>query len=85
MITGFSQAELDRIDLAAIDADPLAAGDQGFAFIGAAAFSGAGLAEVRVRQTGGNTFVEADLGDGVADLLVRLNGLIALGGADFVL
>lgn len=82
IIMGFAPAEFDLLDLSAIDADPLAAGDQGFAFTGSTAFSGAGTAEVRVRQTGSNTFVEADLGDGTADLSVRLNSLVAIAAAD---
>jgi len=37
-ITDFSHAQGDRIDLAGIDANSVTAGDQAFAFIGAAAF-----------------------------------------------
>jgi hypothetical protein len=35
---------------------------------------------------GGNTFIEGDTdGDGVADFVIRLNGLINLVAGDFVL
>jgi len=84
-ILDFSQVQGDLIDLAAIDADVIAAGDQGFAFIGSAAFSASGVAELRWRQAGGNTFVEADFGDGVADFSVRLTGMIAVAAGDLVL
>ncbi|HEV2745807.1 MAG TPA: sulfatase/phosphatase domain-containing protein, partial [Allosphingosinicella sp.] len=77
----------DRIDLRAVDASSSAAGDDAFTFIGRRAFSGGGEgAELRYRQVGGNTFVEGDVdGDGLADLMIRLNGEHLLVAADFIL
>lgn len=47
--------------------------------------AGAGTAEVRWYTSGDNTFVEADLGDGIADLVVQITGSFALTESDFVL
>jgi Ca2+-binding RTX toxin-like protein len=76
----------DRIDLSLIDADPDLGGDQAFAFLGAAAFTGAG-GEVRYAYWGGtHVLAEADLnGDRVADLQIFVNGVTALGAGDFIL
>ncbi len=71
-IGDFSQAQGDRI---AFQFDT--------AFIGTDAFSGA-AGQVRYVQSGGNTFVEVDLdGNSVADLMVRIDGLVALTNNDF--
>ncbi|WP_225008575.1 beta strand repeat-containing protein [Novosphingobium percolationis] len=85
-ITDFSHAQADRIDLSLIDANTKAAatGNQAFAFIGTAAFTKAG--QVHYVQNGGYTYVEAETnGDGVADLVIRLNGTLDLVAGDFVL
>ena len=84
-ITDFSQAERDRIDLSAIDANSGRAGDQNFRFIGANGFSGA-AGELRYFAQSGSTYVAGDTdGDGVADLMIRLDGTVTLAAADFVL
>lgn len=83
-IADFNQAEADRINLSSIDPDPVTPGDQPFVFIGGDAFSGSGAAEVRWYQSGADTFVEADTGDGVADVVIRLTGLYTLYQQDFV-
>lgn len=85
VLLDFSRQQGDRIDLAAIDPNASLAGDQAFAFVGAAAFSGGGAAQVRYRQNGAGTFVEADTGDGVANIVVQVKGLVAFVAADFVL
>ena len=85
IVTDFSQAELDFVRLKAIDADTTLAGDQKFKFIGAGAFTGAAR-ELHYVHDGGNTFIEGDTdGDGLADFVIRLNGLVDLTAADFVL
>jgi Ca2+-binding RTX toxin-like protein len=84
LVLGF-RAGVDRIDLSAIDADPASGGNQGFLFLGEAAFSATGTAEVRFIRLGGTTLLEADLGDGVADLAVVLAGTLSLTGGDVVL
>lgn len=75
-ITDFSQADGDRIDLAALSpVRPLV-------FIGAAAFDSAG--QVRVRYDGGATLVEINLAGGAGpDMVVRLSGHILLAASDF--
>jgi len=77
----------DKIDLGRVDADSLAAGDQGFAWIGSNAFSGS-AGELRAFAQGGTWFVEGDVdGDGVADLVIALTlqGPTPLGAGDFIL
>jgi Ca2+-binding RTX toxin-like protein len=85
VITDFGHAEADRIKLNLMDADTTLADDQKFAFIGSGAFTGV-AGQLHYVQAGGNTFVEGDTnGDGLADFAIRLDGLINLVGADFVL
>ena len=75
----------DRIDLSAIDTNPVAVGNQGFTFIGDAAFSG-NAAEVRSRTGARKTIVMADIdGDGTADFEIDLIGAHTLGAGDFLL
>ncbi|MDA0222325.1 MAG: hypothetical protein O3C11_03225 [Proteobacteria bacterium] len=85
IIIDFSQAESDRIDLAAIDAQVTLAGNQAFTFIGTASFGGT-EGELRYVQNANHTFITADVnGDGIADLEIRLNGLHTLVEGDFIL
>ena len=85
VITDFSRSQGDRINLSGIDANTRSSGNQSFAFIGGAAFSSR-PGELRFEQIGGNTFVSGDVdGNGVADFLIQLNGIVALTGTDFVL
>jgi Ca2+-binding RTX toxin-like protein len=66
----------DKIDLARIDANTLAGGDQAFSWIGSNAFTGSGAAsagELRAYQDNGIWFVEGDTdGNGVADLVIAV-------------
>lgn len=77
----------DDIDLLTIDArSSTPAVNDAFAFIATrgAAFTGAG--QVRWHQSGGNTFVEANVDANLApDLQIELTGLKTLTAADFVL
>jgi serralysin len=76
----FSSAELDLIDLAAIDANTLVAGNQAFNYIGALAFTGVAG---QLRFVGG--VLDGDVnGDAISDFRVEVN-VAALGFADFVL
>jgi Ca2+-binding RTX toxin-like protein len=79
VIGDFSAAQRDRLDLAALDANATAAGDQAFLFIGGAAFSGAGQA----RFAGGLLQVNVDA-DLAADLEVQLLGVGSLAAADLL-
>ncbi len=75
-ITDFSQSEGDRIDLAALS--PL----RPLAFIGSAPFSGA--RQIRVHYENGETRVEINLdGGSTPDMVIRLDGQIALTASDF--
>ena len=83
-IWGFIQGD-DRIDLVGVDANIFAAGDQAFAFIGDAVFSGS-AGELRYEYDGTYTWLQADVnGDGVSDFDIRLGGEIILTGNDFLL
>ncbi|HEX6828423.1 MAG TPA: calcium-binding protein, partial [Burkholderiales bacterium] len=80
VLTDFSTVQGDRIDLSVIDANPGVAGDQAFAFIGAAAFSDAG----QVRFAGG--LLQANVGGTLAaDLDVLLQGVTTLAATDLIL
>jgi Ca2+-binding RTX toxin-like protein len=84
-IADFSRYQRDRIDLDRVDANANAAGDQDFAFIGTAAFSGT-AGQLRFAQADGNTVVMGDLdGDALADFAIQLTGLVNLGASDFLL
>ncbi|WP_431285578.1 cellulase family glycosylhydrolase [Humitalea sp. 24SJ18S-53] len=84
-ILDFSKVQTDRIDLTSIDANETVAGDQAFNFVGSAAFVNDGVARVRYFQSGADTIVEADLGDGVTDFQLQVNGVIAFVAGDFIL
>lgn len=85
-IVHFARAEGDRIDVSAIDTDPLAPGDQGFtAFIGATPFAGGGARQIRAVAEGPATRIEADAdGDGGADLVVEIAQALVPIPDDFV-
>ena len=75
----------DRLKLKLIDADEGKAGDQKFVFIGTGAFTGV-AGQLHYVTDGGNPYVEGDTdGDGLADFVIRLDGMINLINADFVL
>ena len=90
VIYDFSRAQKDKIDLSAIDANPIPAGNQAFTYIGSGAFTNhAGELHIRTAPgpLGGNaTYVEGDTnGNGVADFSFVVIGVIPLVAADFVL
>ena len=75
----------DRIDLSQVDADAGTGADDGFTFIGGAAFSGA-AGQLRVVAQGGLWIVEGDVdGDTVADLMIAVSSPAPLTAADFIL
>ena len=86
IIIDFQQGT-DYMVFKAIDADPASAGNQSFAFIGSAAFSGQpGQLRAIADSANRRTWVEADLnGDRVADSRVQLAGLFSLTAGDFSL
>jgi len=84
-ITDFSSADGDTITVRGIDANTDVAEDQNFTFIGSTAFTDV-AGQLRIATTNAFTYVEGDVnGDGVADFSIRLNGIVALVAADFVL
>jgi Ca2+-binding RTX toxin-like protein len=84
VIADFTQGS-DKIDLATIDANSVAAGNQAFSFIGASAFSGVAG---QLRADSGATYVtvSADVnGDGTADFAIAITGVLTLTAFDFAL
>lgn len=85
VIADFDAAAGERLEIGRIDADLSEAGGQVFAFIGAAAFTGA-AGELRFEHKDAATLVQADRdGDGAADFEIELMGLIDLTEANFLL
>ncbi|MGY2047801.1 Ig-like domain-containing protein [Methylobacterium sp. JK268] len=83
VIGDFSAAEGDRIDLRAIDANSLVAGDQAFRWFGTGGFDGRAGELHYARVTGGNLLVSGDVnGDRVADFQFLVNGT-SLSASDF--
>lgn len=88
-VTDFDRSEGDVIDLGPIDADPGVPGDQGFAYIGDAAFSGTravpASAELRWEAKARGVLVQADIdGDGRADLEIMVLGATGMVAEDFL-
>ena len=75
----------DVMDVSGVDANVNVGGNQVFAFIGQAGFTGA-AGQLRYETSGGNATVQADTnGDGTADLVVDLTGVTTMVASDFVL
>ena len=61
--------------MSAIDADVYAAGNQAFTFVGTGAFSGR-PGEIRFYHSGGNTYIEMQIGTSVdIEGVIRLDGV----------
>ncbi len=85
LITDFSHAQGDRIDLSAIDASTAAAGNQAFRFIGTGLYTHH-AGELRYALAGDVATIAGDInGDGVSDFHIRLDGVVGLQASDFVL
>jgi len=83
-VRDFNAAAGDIIDLSDIDANSMAAGNQAFNFVGAAAFASAG--DLRFLTNGTDGFVIGDVdGDGTIDLNILLQGVTSMSAGDFVL
>ena len=75
----------DKIDLSAVDADTGLASDQSFSFLGTGAFTNT-AGELRFEQVAGNTYLSGDTdGDGIADFMIKLDGLHTVQAGDLVL
>ena len=78
----------DVIDLGGVDANSLVGGNQAFAFIGSAAFTGAGQLRAEQTSTAGTWSIQGDIdGNGTADfqILVTVNDARAIVAEDFIL
>ncbi|MGO1075573.1 beta strand repeat-containing protein [Inquilinus sp. CA228] len=85
VVTDFSQAQADKVDLSLIDADTGTAGNQAFTFIGAGLYTGV-AGQLRYSAVGGVTTIAGDVnGDGASDFHIALTGTFALLAGDFVL
>jgi Ca2+-binding RTX toxin-like protein len=85
VIRDFQQG-VDDIDVSLIDPKAGVAGDQAFAWLGNAAFSGGGASQLRWQALDGNTLIQLDAnGDKAADMSILLTGTFTLAQTDFVL
>jgi len=84
-IADFNHAESDKIDLSAIDANTVTAGDQAFTFIDNQPFHHVS-GELHYVSNPNGIVIEGDVnGDGVADFAVNVNGVTSVASGDFVL
>lgn len=84
-ITDFNRAQLDRIDLSALDANARLAGNQSFSYRGDADFGG-NAGELNARLVTGGTQISGDVnGDRIADFAILLDDRIVLGADSFIL
>jgi Ca2+-binding RTX toxin-like protein len=85
LIRDFSRAQGDRIDLRGVDANEQLDGNQACRFVGQGPFTGTG--QVRFFHEEGATFVEVNTTDAHAgaDMLIKVEGLLALQSGDFLL
>ena len=81
VITDFSSAEGDKIDLSPTDANTVKDSGQAFTWIGGASFSNVAG---ELRFAGGILAGDVN-GDGVADFQITLTGVTSLTSADIVL
>ncbi len=85
VITDFNRVEGDKIRLTTIDANPVLAGDQAFAWLASGAFTGQ-PGQLHYAQSGPDLIVSGDIdGDGVADFQFKVLGLSSLQASDFFL
>jgi fimbrial isopeptide formation D2 family protein/uncharacterized repeat protein (TIGR01451 family) len=84
-VTDFAWAQGDLLDLSAIDANLGLAGDQAFTLVAGGVFTGGGQGSIRQSQSGGDTRIEIDQGNGgAAEAVIILTGLHTLVNTDFV-
>ena len=85
VITDFSSLDGDKIRLDQIDANTAASGNQAFAFLGTAGFSGI-AGQLHYVQSGADIIVSGDVnGDKVADFQFVVLGVSSLQSSDFML
>ncbi len=85
VVSDFSHADHDLIDVSKIDANSFVAGDQAFTYVGTAAFSNT-AGEIRAALDGTDMIVTGDTnGDGNADFTITLKLVPQLESTDLVL
>ncbi|MGL4968057.1 MAG: beta strand repeat-containing protein [Inquilinus sp.] len=85
VVTDFSHAQGDEIDVNIIDANTGVVGNQAFSFIGLNAYGGV-AGQLRYAVANGVTTIAGDVdGDAVSDFHITLTGSIALVIGDFIL
>lgn len=85
LVTDFTRAQADRIDLSDLDTDPFDGRFVPYTFTGTQAFNGE-RGQLRYQYSGTETWVTGDRdGDRDVDLFIRLSGRVALTAADFIL
>jgi Ca2+-binding RTX toxin-like protein len=84
-IVDFSRSQGDKIDLARVDANERAPGNEAFQFVGQAGFTGAG--QLRFFQQDGHTIVEANTDNttSTAEMRIVVDPQVALLDTDFLL
>lgn len=80
VVSDFSSAQGDKVDLLDVDANTSTLGNKAFSYIGSAAFTAAG----QLRFAGNVLAGDVD-GNGVADFEIQLTGVTALTVSDLVL
>ncbi|KQY12330.1 calcium-binding protein [Rhizobium sp. Root482] len=84
-IYDFSHADGDKIDLANIDANTTASGNQAFKFIANSAFTGK-AGELQDYTSGSGHFIKGDVnGDGLADFAIQITTNNVFVTGDFIL
>jgi hypothetical protein len=85
VITDFNPLSGDLIDLSGVDASSVAAGNQTFTFIGAAAFSGT-PGEINFIHLNGETIIQLQTGvEGDIEMGIRIAGIVTPEASWFVL
>ena len=85
IITDFSRADGDRIDLSRMDGDTTIDGEGAF-FLGGSSFTNRPGELIQFTDGSGNTILAGDSsGDGFAEFEILLNGALILTSADFIL
>jgi Ca2+-binding RTX toxin-like protein len=82
LITGFSQAQGDLIDLSAIDANDIDPGRQAFTFVGRSAFTGS-AGELRAAVSGSATIIQGSVAGGAAQFEIARSDALSLSDAAF--
>lgn len=84
-IHDFDTSDRDRIDLTRVDANQNVVGDQAFAYIGEAGFSGV-AGQLRFEMLDGSRYFQADVdGDGAVDFWLRVGSTRSILVDDFLL